>query len=485
MRLLPCSISGRLLLWQISGVTAILLALGFFFYHELKQIVVSSVDQTLHAKAQIFTGLLHEEHGFVELELSDIIAGEYVIPRSGHYYRVLQGTTLLAASPSLADENFTFVPTADSADPGDMAERYCTAVGPAGEKVRLLQYHYRAFGSTFEITLAENLSDGLSMVATFRRYLLFTLPLGILMLSITAWWIIRMALTPLAQFSSTIESISYKNLDERLDAERMADELTRLATSFNAMLVRLHHVFESQKRLVADASHELKTPLAVITTQCDVTLQRSRSHDEYVETIHSIRSETRNVTRLVNDLLSLARLDAGLVSASSYEPVYICDLVAYAIRLTAPLAARREISVTTEIDNDLQITCVRTALEEALLNLVENGIRYNHAGGMVVISATINNFGELVIDVRDSGTGISSSERELIFERFYRAATARSSVGSGLGLSIVKAIVEGHDGRISVVSEADEGSCFTLVLPKRCVVSRRPIRNCLSDVIET
>lgn len=485
MPLYPRSIAGRLLLWQISGVTAILLALGLFFYHELTQIVVSSVDRTLHAKAQIFTGLLHEEHGFVELELSDIIAGEYVIPRSGHYYRVLQGKTLLAASPSLADENFTFVPAGDVPDSGDSGERYHTAVGPAGETVRVLQYHYLAFGTTFEITLAENLSDGLSMVATFRRYLLFTLPLGIILLSITTWWIIRKALTPLAQFSTTIESISYKNLDERLETERTADELTRLATSFNAMLVRLHHVFESQKRLVADASHELKTPLAVITTQCDVTLQRERSRDVYVETVHSIRSETKNITRLVNDLLSLARLDAGLVSASRYEPVYLCDLVAYAIRLTSPLADEREICITAEIDTNLQISCVRTALEEALLNLVENGIRYNHAGGNVSISATANDCDELAIEVRDSGNGINSADMEHIFERFYRAAAERSNDGSGLGLSIVKAIIEGHGGRITAVSTAGEGSCFTLILPKKCVVPRRPTQNCLSDVIET
>ncbi|HIJ95630.1 MAG TPA: response regulator [Desulfuromonadales bacterium] len=240
----------------------------------------------------------------------------------------------------------------------------------------------------------------------------------------------------------------------------------------NSMLVRLHHVFESQKRLVADASHELKTPLAVITTQCDVTLLSERRSEEYVETIKSIRSETKNITHLVNDLLSLARLDAGLISASRYEPVYIRDLVAYAVRLTAPLAAEREICVTTDSDDDLQMSCVRTALEEALLNLVENGIRYNHAGGKVIISTTINECRELVIEVRDGGNGIGSADLERIFERFYRAATSRSSNGSGLGLSIVKAIIEGHDGRITVVSNAGEGSCFTIVLPKSIVTSR-------------
>ncbi|MFZ4856637.1 MAG: sensor histidine kinase [Desulfuromonadaceae bacterium] len=459
------AIAARLLIWQVSGVTAILLALGLFFYGELSQIVVSSVDRTLHAKAQIFTGLLHEEHGKVELELSDIIAGEYVIPRSGHYYRVIMGTALLAASPSLTDENFSFMPTNTSADSGGQAENYANAIGPAGEAVRVLHYHYRAFDTTFEITLAEKLTEGLTIVSTFRNFLLIILPLGMLILSLATWWIIRTSLTPLAQFSTTIETITHRNLDERLNTDRMARELTCVASSFNDMLDRLHQVFESQKRLVADASHELKTPLSVITTQCDVTLQKERSPLEYADAIHAIRLETENITRLVNDLLSLARLDAGLVAATGFSPVFVQDLATHAVRLTAPLAASLEIRVTAIVDETLQIRGVRSSLEEALLNVVENGIRYNHKGGEVCIIASLKENGQVAIEVTDTGIGIRSEEREKIFERFYRAASARNSDGSGLGLSIVKAIIEGHGGCVVLDSEPGHGSTFTLTLP--------------------
>lgn len=465
MTLLPRSISGRLLLWQITGVTTILLALGLFFYGELKQIVVSSVDRTLHAKAQIFTGLLHEEHGIIELELSEIIAGEYVIPRSGHYYRVMKGNRLLAASPSLVDKNFAFVPTGDFTEASTTEEKFITAVGPMGEPVRVLHYHYLAFGSTFDIVLAETLSDGLTMVNTFRRFLQFTLPLGILVLSISSWWIIRTGLKPLALFSETIETITHKNLDEQFETDQTVRELSRLSSSFNAMLNRLNLVFESQKRLVADASHELKTPLAVINTQCDVTLQRERSPEEYVEAIRSIKLETRSITRLVSDLLSLARLDAGLVAVSGFAPVYLRDLAAHAVRLTESLADELKIRVTVEIDDALEVPGVRSSLEEALLNLVENGIRYNRAGGEVHITATRSGSGEVAVAVRDTGSGINSADMERIFERFYRAAAVRSSDGSGLGLSIVKAIIEGHGGRITSASEPGRGSCFTLFLP--------------------
>jgi len=126
---LPKSISGRLLFWQTTGVTVILLTLGIVIHAEIKEIVVSSMDRALHSKARIFTGLLHNEHGTVKLELSDIIAGEYVIPRSGHYYKVLKGNNILAASPSLADESFSFVPQEDLEHSEKTGEYFLTRSG--------------------------------------------------------------------------------------------------------------------------------------------------------------------------------------------------------------------------------------------------------------------------------------------------------------------------------------------------------------------
>jgi len=465
MTLFPRSLTGRLLFWQITGAAGILLALGLFFYGELRQIVVSSVDRTLHAKAQIFTGLMHEEHGRVELELSEIIAGEYVIPRSGHYYRVMKDQMILAASPSLADDDFAFIPNVTLSGVGATGERFFTSHGPAGEPVRVLQYQYQAFGDLFEVTLAESLTGGLAMIDTFRQFLLAALPLGILLLSLMSWWIVRKSLTPLGRFSATIETITHKNLDERIDTGTTVRELAGIARSFNDMLDRLGHVFESQKRLVADASHELKTPLAIIRTQCDVTLHKERSTDEYGEALRTIRTETRNITLLVNDLLSLAKLDAGLMASTCFAPVRVRDLADHAVRLTAPLATRHEVRVTVAVDNTLQVRGVRSSLEEALLNLVANAIRYNRPGGEVRINAAPHGNEQVAIEVDDTGIGISTADRERIFERFYRAAAVRSSDGSGLGLSIVKAIIEAHGGRILVASDPGVRSNFTILLP--------------------
>jgi heavy metal sensor kinase len=474
----PRSLAGRLLFWQISCATGILLALGLFFHGELRQIVVSSVDRNLHAKAQIFTGLVHLEQGEVELELSEIIAGEYVIPHSGHYYRVVRGKTILAASPSLANDDFTFQMGGGPAVSGARGERFFTSHGPAGEPVRVLNYSYQALGDQFDITLAESLAGGLFMIDTFSKFLMAAMAMGILLLSLMSWWIVRKSLAPLDRFTATIQTISHKNLDERIDTGMTVRELAGIARSFNDMLNRLGAVFESQKRLVADASHELKTPLAVIMTQCDVTLQKERNSGEYTEALRSVRREVTGVTRLVNDLLSLARLDAGLVVVTDGSGISVADLAAHAVRMTKQLALRQGVTVTITCTEALSVQGSRPALEEALLNLVENAIRYNRMGGEVRLAAASGEYGRIIIEVSDTGIGINEQEQKLIFDRFFRAAAVRGTEGSGLGLSIVKAIVEAHGGTVRVVSVPDQGSRFTIVLTAAQVADEDPKGSC-------
>ncbi len=458
------SISGRLVRWLFFGAALVLSAASVFLYNEVSGIVTGSVDRTLHSKRQMITGLLHEEHGGIELELSDIIAGEYVIPRSGHYYRVIVENRVLAASPSLVNNNFVFTPADSTSMQRPSSETVYTSVGPDDEPVRVLRYQYQAFGRNFDITLAESLSDSIAMIESFRRYLFVAIPLLISVLCLTAWWIAKTSLRPIVSFSTKIEAITHKNLSDRILAEATAPELARLAQSFNAMLDRLNTVFESQRRLVADASHELKTPISVIRTQCDVALQRVRSAEEYADALRAIQSSSLNMTNLINDLLSLARLDAGLVSPESFAPVSLKKCVLDAIKQVGPLAAEKHVTVSATFDETFAVMGSRTALSEAFLNLIENAVRYNVEKGSVVVSSKKDS-GRAVITVRDTGIGMREADLKKIFERFYRADTARSADGTGLGLSIVKSIVEAHAGKITVESRPGEGSSFTIILP--------------------
>ncbi len=464
MTLFPRSMTGRLITWLLLSTSIVLAAAGVFLSNEVRGIAIGSVDRTLHSKLQMITGLLHEEHGRVELELSEIIAGEYVIPRSGHYYQVLSNGAVMAASPSLANDIFDFPPSGTASKNTFAGETVYTSTGPDDEPVRVLRYRYAAFGRQFDITLAESLADSLAMTAAFKRFLLFFIPSTIIVLCFAAWRSAKVSFRPLAAFSSTIEMITHKNLAERIEAGTAARELATLARSFNDMLDRLQQVFESQKRLVADASHELKTPIAVIRTQCDVALQRSRSPEEYVDALRTIQASSGDMTRLISDLLSLARLDAGLAAAQNFEVISLKECLLDAVRMTEPLAAEKGVIVSTALDETLYVMGSRTGLEEAFLNVVENAVKYNIKEGSVAVSATRSGR-TAVITVIDTGMGIRKEDLTRIFERFYRADTVRSTDGTGLGLSIVKSLVEALGGEIHAASEPGKGSTFTITLP--------------------
>ena len=168
MKLILRSITERLVAWFFLGTAVVLTVAAAFLFREVSGIVVGSVDRTLHSKRQMVTGLLHEEHGRIELELSDIIAGEYVIPRSGHYYRVMMDNAVLAASPSMVTDGYEFIPAGAATVNGSPGESMYTSTGPDDEPVRVLRYRYWAFGRNFDITLAESLTDGIAMISSFQ-----------------------------------------------------------------------------------------------------------------------------------------------------------------------------------------------------------------------------------------------------------------------------------------------------------------------------
>jgi signal transduction histidine kinase len=458
------SITVRLVFWLFLWTTVVMVSVGGILYHGIGKMLMSSVDRTLHSKLQIITGLLHEENGKIVLELSEIIAGEYVIPRSGHYYKVMAGNDVLAASPSLANDDFDFSAAPGAVSANRLGESTFTGTGPAGEPVRVLRYQHAAFGKSFTITLGESLADSYRGVAAYKGFLQLVVSLSIILLCSIAWWIISRTLRPLKAFSATIERITDKNLSERIDAKATAKELATLAGAFNSLLDRLHLVLESQKRLVADASHELKTPLSVIRTQCDVISLRQRSPEEYVEAIQTISSYACKMTRLINDLLSLARLDSGFISTQVLTPVSLRECIDEALGTLRPLAREKEVRVSSSVDGTFFVMATKASLVEAFKNLLENGVRYNRDGGAVTVSA-LTEGKQVVLTISDTGMGMAAPDLEKIFQRFYRAHAVQGVEGTGLGLSIVKAVIEALGGEITVQSEPGSGSRFSITLP--------------------
>lgn len=279
-------------------------------------------------------------------------------------------------------------------------------------------------------------------------------------------FLIRQWNAPLAALSDTARMVNLGSLaHQRLFAPPDAPELATLAAAFNELLDRLEAAHASQHRFVADASHELRTPLAALRAEIEVALRRERTPADYQRTLDSNRHELERLSSLVENLLALAALDASKPqhALSPVDLALVCRDVAEQL---SPLAAAQNVRLQLELAESATIPGDVFSLERAVRNLVENAIRHTPAGEQILIRAEVQQ-GEAIVRVIDAGVGIAPEDLPHLFERFYRVDTARNRAhgGAGLGLSIVKAIVEAHGGTVSVESRLGAGSTFTLRLP--------------------
>ena len=462
--ILTQSIKGRLLLWIFLSMVPLFVIFAFSLHHKFKEAVFDSVDNTLHSKLQLVKGLMHEDDNDIEFEVDEIVLGEYVIPRSGHYYQIIVDDKVAAASVSLVDEEFNL--TSGSLEYFDESARewiYVT-VGPAEEPIRVIRHDFTFLDKSITIMVAESITESLAMVTKITNHFFIIMPFMIILAGIVSFLIASVSLRPLKNFSSSIEKISHKTLNERIEKSRYSLELQGLAEAFNSLLKRLQIAFESEKHFIADAAHELKTPLAVISAQCDICLQRKRTSEKYVESLTEVKSVSRDMLRQINDMLTLARLDSGMLSDSTFQKVSLHSCIEDAIRLVAPLAKNKTVKINKKFREDITIYGNQDTLTEVLVNIIENAVRYNiHDGSVEVVTDSKGN--QAFITITDSGIGISEDEAERIFDRFYRSEATRSMEGTGLGLSIAKAVMLTHHGDIEVKSKASQGSCFVITIP--------------------
>jgi heavy metal sensor kinase len=302
------------------------------------------------------------------------------------------------------------------------------------------------------------------------RVALWLALLPLLALSIIGgYFLTRRGLAPLGAMAEQSRRITSENLSVRLEIGNAADELALFATSFNALLARLDQSFETMRRFVQDASHEIRTPLSVIRGEADVALSRDRTTAEYRESLAVIHEEARRLSRLVEDLLNLARADAGRVRLRMDE-LYLNELVTECCRSIEPMAAAHNLKLECDAPADIPLRGDEELLRRMVLNLLDNAIRYTPSGGKICAAVESHN-GEARIRVADTGVGIPPEAAAHVFERFYRVDQARSRNGSGsssfgLGLSIVKWIAESHRGAVELASQPGAGSTFTVRLKK-------------------
>jgi heavy metal sensor kinase len=275
-------------------------------------------------------------------------------------------------------------------------------------------------------------------------------------------WLVSRAIKPIEQISSTAIKISAGDLSQRINVAEAESELGQLAAVLNSTFARLEAAFAQQKQFASDAAHELRTPVSVILTQTQTSLNRERSADDYKQTVEACQRAAQRMRKLISALLELARLDAGQETLKRLRFDF-SKTISDCIELIKPIAEERGVKFSPEL-SPLEIIGDSERLAQVVTNLLTNAIQYNHAGGEVRVKLESQN-GLAILKISDTGEGISAKDLPRIFERFYRADQSRSSGNAGLGLAISKAIIEAHGGMIEVASEENAGTTFTVRMP--------------------
>ncbi|MGH2538209.1 MAG: sensor histidine kinase [Candidatus Promineifilaceae bacterium] len=300
-------------------------------------------------------------------------------------------------------------------------------------------------------------------LALLRAVSLVGLGLLVLAAGLSAYWLAGQVLRPIRKLNQAVSRIDANSLDSRLSLKAPADELRQLSEAFNAMLARVEEAFAQQGNFVADAAHELRTPLATLRTNLEVVQADPAADLEAFQAMSAtLEGNLARLEQLVADLLLLSQGQQQLVRENTFPSTLIEDV----FDELAQLAAERQVSLELGGATDVSVLADESLLRRALLNLVENGIRYNRPGGRVDVDLGRDD-GWVVIAVSDTGPGIPPEEQGRVFDRFYRLdrSRARHLGGAGLGLSIAAHIVHLHDGDVRVARSSASGTTFVLRLP--------------------
>lgn len=314
-----------------------------------------------------------------------------------------------------------------------------------------------------------------SVERTLFFVLLVACPLLIAVALLVGYSITRRAFLPIEEIRRTAETIGAGgDLSARIPTERTQGEIRQLAETFNEMFGRLETSFEHERQFTSDASHELRTPVAVITSQAEYSLLPDATPEEQHEGLEVILEQARKMSALISQLLMLARADNG-TQQLTMAPVDLSLLASMTAEQCREAAARRQIRLDCEIAPGIMTEGDQASLVRVFLNLLENAIQYGRPGGFVKLTLAVQN-DFAVCSIADDGIGIARENLERIWQRFYRVDPSRNPGGSntGLGLSLVKWIIEAHHGTIEAESGLGKGSCFTFRLPLQPPAKKAP-----------
>jgi heavy metal sensor kinase len=460
------SLRFRITAWYAGLLAGTLVVFGVSIYVGLERYLDWTLQRTLVAECrtigtQLLSQMTIKDNAWLATEINEAYAPEV----NGRFIRVVrQGVGVIYVSASPKDGTFypSRIPLAgDKEKDGPRKLRF-----EAGNRLLIQSMTLTtADGSRFLVESGapynqiEVVLHGLLL--TLAIYMPFIVSLAVA----GGYWLMRRSLQPVDEITRRAEGITSTNLGERLPVIRTGDELERLSVSLNRMIERLDDAFQHINRFSADASHELRTPLTILQLELEGISQNHLSDGSLGDQIGSALEETHRMSRIVESLLAISRLDAGEARMDKTR-MDLGELAASTGNEMVLLAEEKSIRLRIRATPGVQVEGDRTRLQQVIVNLIDNAIKYTQEGGDVEISVS-GEGNTAVLEVSDNGPGIPAQALPHVFERFYRADKARSraSGGAGLGLSIVKAICTAHNAEVKVSSQEGRGASFRVELP--------------------
>jgi heavy metal sensor kinase len=463
------------LFWYTAIFVGVLLLAGAFSYHYFEASLEDGLDASLRIQAQqIAEELIPGRDTITIHDAIGILSGLDKNHPSSQNVDINYGALvrLLDAHGSIMRETPTskvlIIPPESITQPLQGGHSWDgTITTTTGVEVRLYSQAVKVQGKVFAVV---QVGQPLSHIHhTLQRLTLILLAIGgvaLVLCALSSYWLTGQAFAPIQRLIQTARRIKAGDLRQRVSIPPARDEIQFLAVTLNEMLDSLDQMVSRQRRFVADASHELRTPVAVIRNKTSIALLHPQTIEEYATILQGVNTETERLGHLLSDLLALSRGDEGRVKFEQ-EPVRLDLLAKATVAQTEWLADERSIHLSIQAEQPITIIGDEARFIQVLMNLLDNALHYTPSGGFVqVVVEASQHVAHLI--VRDTGVGIAPEHLPHIFERFYRADPARdqsSSSNSGLGLAIVDWIVHAHGGNITVESTVKKGSCFTVTFP--------------------
>jgi signal transduction histidine kinase len=422
----------------------------------------------LAAGLSLFSGLIYLSlrHRLME-EIDQDLAG-----RANRFERYFASESTHAADDQLRDELEEF---SQAFPPSSYVEvrgangftfHYPVNARTPEANVRTLRRQFTFHENVFDLVIAAPVAEAMHTLDLLRLLLWSMIPVVIVIACLGGAWLSGRALKPVTDITAAALMISIENLSERLPVPATGDELARLTEVLNTMFARLESAVKTLSQFVADASHELRTPLAVIRTTAELALRRARTPESYRDSLQEVAAEAERMTRLVEELLILARSDAA-AEEMPLAAVDVREVLTEVSEEMRSLAGMRQIRIRTAYGDGAAIVAGnRPALHRLFLVFLDNALKFSHPGGEVILKV-VSSDSRVSVAIEDFGVGISESDLPHIFERFYRTDRARSGGGHGLGLSLAKSIARVHAASIEVHSTESAGSRFQVTFVAR------------------